>query len=61
MRQRAELLAHVHHTHSPYNLPASGKQIASKAHRDGVAERFADEVSLDTLGMSPDHAYARSY
>jgi transposase len=39
---RAELLAHVHNTHSPYNLPAIGKKIASKANREGVAERFAD-------------------
>src|ERR687895_2620657 len=42
MRQRAELLAHVQHTNSPYNLPESGKKIAYTANRDGVAERFAD-------------------
>ena len=41
-RKRGELLAHVHNTHSQYNLPAIGKKIASKANRDGVAERFAD-------------------
>jgi transposase len=40
-RKRAALLAHVQNTHSPYNLPAIGKKIADKAHRDGVAERFA--------------------
>jgi transposase len=39
---RAALLAHVQNTHSPYHLPALGKKIAYKAHRDGVAERFAD-------------------
>ena len=38
-RKRAELLAHGHHTHSPYNLPAVGNKIADKANRDGVAER----------------------
>jgi hypothetical protein len=42
MRQRAELLAHVHNTNSQYNLPELGKKIAYKANRDGVAERFAD-------------------
>jgi transposase len=40
--KRAELLAHVQHTNSQYNLPAIGKKIAYKANRDGVAERFAD-------------------
>jgi transposase len=40
--KRAELLAHVHNTNSQYHLPAMGKKIASKANRDGVAERFAD-------------------
>lgn len=42
MRQRAELLAHVQHTNSQYNLPEIGKKIAYKANRDGVAERFPD-------------------
>ena len=40
--KRGELLAHVHNTNSQYNLPAIGKNIAYKANRDGVAERFAD-------------------
>jgi transposase len=39
-RQRAALLAHVQPTPSPYNLPASGKKLASKANRDAVADRF---------------------
>jgi transposase len=34
-------LAHVQHTNSQYNLPEIGKNIAYKANRDGVAERFA--------------------
>ena len=38
-RKRAELLAHVQHTHSQDNLPEIGKQLAYKAHRDGVAAR----------------------
>jgi hypothetical protein len=44
MRKRAELLAHVQNTNSQYNLPELGKQIAYKANRDGVAERFADRA-----------------
>jgi transposase len=42
MRKRAELLGHIQHTNSPYNLPELGKKIAYKANRDGVAERFPD-------------------
>src|SRR5918996_775231 len=41
-RKRAELLAHVQNTNSQYNLPEIGKQLAYKANRDGVAERFPD-------------------
>jgi Transposase IS116/IS110/IS902 family len=41
MRQRAERLAQVHNTNSPYNRPESGKQMASKANRDGGADRCA--------------------
>lgn len=39
--KRAELLAHVQNTNSPYHLPAIGKTLAYKANRDGVAERCA--------------------
>ena len=42
MRKRAELLTPVQNTNSQYNLPAIGQKIASKANRDGVAERFSD-------------------
>jgi transposase len=38
---RGELLAHVQHTNSQYHLPAIGKNIAYKANRDGIADRFA--------------------
>jgi len=41
-RTRAELLAHIQHTNSQYNLPEMGKKIASKANRSGVAARFPD-------------------
>jgi transposase len=56
-RTRAELLAHIQHTNSQYNLPEIGKKLAYKAHRDGVAERFPDpavqksmQVDLALLG-----------
>ena len=42
MRKRAELLTHVQQTNHQYNLPAFSKNIAYKANRDGLAERFAD-------------------
>ena len=42
MRKRAELLAHVHHINSQYNLPEIGNKIAYKANREGVAERFEE-------------------
>jgi transposase len=42
MRKRAELLAHIQHTNSQYNVPDIGKKLAYKANRDGVAERFPE-------------------
>ena len=42
MRKRSELLSHVQNTNSQYNLPEIGKNIAYKANREGVAERFDD-------------------
>jgi transposase len=42
MRKRAELLTHVPQTNSQYHLPESGKKIAYKTNRPGVAERVAD-------------------
>jgi len=57
MRKRAELLAHVQNTNSQYNLPGIGKNIAYKANRDGIAERFpapavqkSIEVDLALIG-----------
>ena len=44
VRGRAELLAHVQNTNYQYNLPDIGKKIAYKANRQGVAERFPEEV-----------------
>ncbi len=42
MRKRSELLSHVQNTNSQYNLPEIGPNLAYKANRRGVAERFAD-------------------
>jgi transposase len=41
-RQRAEWLAHLHNTTRQYHLPEIGKKSASKANRDGVAERLPE-------------------
>lgn len=49
MRQRAELLAHVHKTHSQYHLPEIGKKIAYQTNREGVAERFDDPAVPKTI------------
>jgi transposase len=49
MRKRSELLAHVQHTNSQYNLPEIGKKIAYKANREGVAERFDDPAVQKTI------------
>jgi transposase len=51
MRQRAELLAHVQKTTSPYNLPAIGQKIAYKANRDGVAQRFAEPAVHKSIAV----------
>ena len=59
--KRGELLAHVQQTNSQDHLPAIGHTSASKANRDGGAERFADaavhtsrEVDLSRIA-SYDH------
>jgi transposase len=57
--KRGELLAHVHNTNSQYHLPALGKNIAYKANRDGVAERFADPAVHKSIEV--DLALVSSY
>jgi hypothetical protein len=59
--KRAALLAPVQKTQSPYHLPAIGKQIASKANREGVAERCADpavpkSIEVDLALITSDDA-----
>jgi transposase len=41
-RKRAELLAHIHNTNSPYNLPEIGKRLANKSNQEAVADHFPD-------------------
>jgi transposase len=50
-RQRAELLAHLQHTHSQDHLPERGKNLASKANRAGVAARFPAPAVQQRLAM----------
>jgi transposase len=42
MRQRAQLIAHIHNTNSQYNLPPFEKRLTYAANRDDqIAQRFA--------------------
>jgi transposase len=50
-RKRAERLAHIQNTNSQYNLPEIGKQLAYKANRAGVAERFPDPAVQKSLAV----------
>jgi transposase len=64
MRKRAEVLTPIPNTTSQYHLPEIGKQIASKAHRDGVAERCADpavqkSLEVDLALIAPDDRLLR--
>lgn len=52
MRQRAELRAHIHNTHSQYNLPEIGKKLAYKANRVGVAARFLDPAVQKSIKVA---------
>src|SRR2546427_335962 len=49
VRKRAELLAHIHHTNSQYNLPEIGKRLAYKANREDVADHFPDPSVHKTI------------
>lgn len=51
MRKRAELLAHIQHTNSQYNLPEIGKKLASKANREGVEEHFPEPRVRKTIEL----------
>jgi transposase len=51
MRTRSELLAHVQQTNRQDNRPELGKKIASKANRNGVAERWDDPAVQKTIAV----------
>jgi transposase len=51
VRKRAELLAHIQQTNSQYNLPEIGKQLAYKANRAGVAERFPEPAVQKSMAL----------
>jgi transposase len=51
MRQRAELLAHIHKTTSQYHLAEIGKKLADKAHRAGVAARFPEPAVQKSIAV----------
>src|SRR5262245_20322774 len=51
MRTPAELLSHVHNTHSQDNRPEIGKQLACTANRAGVAERFEEAAVQTTIAV----------
>jgi hypothetical protein len=38
-------------TNSQYNLPALGKQLKSKAPREGVAQRFSDPAAQKNIAV----------
>jgi transposase len=51
MRKRAERLAPLQNTKSQDHLPEIGKQIAYKANRDGVAERFPEPAVQKSIAV----------
>jgi transposase len=51
-RQRAELLVHVQQTNSQSNVPEIGKNLADKANRHGVAERFPDPAVQQSVEVA---------
>jgi transposase len=51
MHQRAELLAHLQTTNRQYHRPEIGTKLASKAHRQGVAERFPEPAVHKSLAV----------
>jgi hypothetical protein len=52
MRKRAELLPHIQPTNRQYKLPEMGQKLASKATRDGVAERFPAPAVPKSLAVA---------
>jgi transposase len=64
VRHRAERLTHVQQTTTQDNRPEIGKTSASKAHRDGVAERLPEpavqrSIAVDLALIGPAEALLR--
>lgn len=59
MRKRSELFSPVQHTNRPYHRPEIGKNIADKANREGIAERFDDAAGHKNIAV--DFALITSY
>jgi transposase len=62
LRTRAELLTPIQTPTSQYNLPEIGQEIAYKANRDGVAERFPHPAVQKSIAVDLaliDHADRR--
>jgi transposase len=51
VRQRTDLLTHIHNTNSQYNFPAIGQPITRKKNRGGVTERFTDPQVQKTVAV----------
>ena len=51
VRKRAALLAPIHNTKSPYNLPEIGKKLAYKANREGVENHFPAPSVRKTIAV----------
>ncbi len=51
MRQRAELIAHVHNTISQYNLPPHTDNLRYAQHREALREFFPDESVQKSIDL----------
>jgi hypothetical protein len=51
-RQRAERLAPLHHTNSPYHRPEIGTPLADQANRDGVAARCPEPAVQQSIAVA---------
>ncbi len=51
VRMRADLLGHVQLTRHQYNLPAFKKRITYKTNREGISQRFSDEVVQHNVAL----------
>lgn len=55
MRQRAELIAHIHNTLSQYNLPANTDNLRYAKHREKLRETFPDPSVQKSMDLDLNH------